>query len=280
MKNRYVHLSNERVEAGERGFPRCRRYLSACVPIWNATTDIAPDSAQAHQRLGCPMQKLLAPLEWIIQASSSAGDVVPDPFCGCCTAIAAAQKLGRQRIGIDVTRIAIVLVKNRLSDIFQELGEVKTIGGLADKTSACVLAQADRCQFAQAGGKRGKKGAHSSVNGIINFFSDDSSIPERISGQVRSDELSTSVARELHSVLEREGAQMALLMTSEPPSADVLRESASLGEYARACADERYPRTANKQLLAEGARPHVPLFSSTVKRTVPEKRPVYQTSLV
>src|ERR1035437_8688356 len=72
----------------------------------------------AFERLGYPTQKPQALLERIIEASSKPGDIVLDPFCGCGTTVHAAQKLGRQWIGIDVTYLAINLIKIRLKDAF------------------------------------------------------------------------------------------------------------------------------------------------------------------
>jgi len=100
--------------------PRQKRYLDEMpgVPIQDLWTDIGPLSGQASERLGYPTQKPLALLERIIQASSNPGDVVLDPFCGCGTTIDAAEKLGREWIGIDVTQLAISLIKNRLQDTY------------------------------------------------------------------------------------------------------------------------------------------------------------------
>src|SRR6266540_4544594 len=83
--------------------------------VW---TDIKPIFAVGSERLGYPTQKPLALLERIINASSNPGDVILDPFCGCGTAVAAAQKLGRRWIGIDITHLSIALMKNRLKDMF------------------------------------------------------------------------------------------------------------------------------------------------------------------
>src|SRR5208282_6216222 len=88
------------------------------TPIKSVITDIPPVGAIAQERLGYPTQKPLALLERIIQASSNPGDVVLDPFCGCGTTIDAAEKLGRDWIGIDVTQLAISLIKNRLLDTY------------------------------------------------------------------------------------------------------------------------------------------------------------------
>ena len=100
--------------------PRQKRYLKDedGVSIQDIVTDILPISSQAQERLGYPTQKPVALLERIIQASSNEGDVVLDPFCGCGTTIAAAQKLNREWIGIDVTHLAVGLMKLRLKDSF------------------------------------------------------------------------------------------------------------------------------------------------------------------
>ena len=100
--------------------PRYKRYLDEMpgVPLQDLWGDIAPIGAQAQERLGYPTQKPEALLERIISASSNEGDVVLDPFCGCGTTVAAAQVLGRQWIGIDVTNLAITLIRHRLKDAY------------------------------------------------------------------------------------------------------------------------------------------------------------------
>ena len=75
--------------------------------------DIGSLSGSHKERLGYPTQKPEALLERIISASSNEGDVVLDPFCGCGTAIAAAERLNRRWIGIDITHIAITLIRHR-----------------------------------------------------------------------------------------------------------------------------------------------------------------------
>ncbi len=88
--------------------------------IWDDIPRIPNTSAE---RLGYPTQKPEALLERIIKASSNEGDVVLDPFCGCGTAVAVAQKLNRQWIGIDITHLAITLIKKRLRDQFDAQAE-------------------------------------------------------------------------------------------------------------------------------------------------------------
>lgn len=96
------------------------------VAIGDVWEDIAPINSQAAERLGYPTQKPVALLERIIAASSNPGDVVLDPFCGCGTSIEAAQKLGRTWIGIDVTHLAIGLIKVRLHDAFGDAAQYQT----------------------------------------------------------------------------------------------------------------------------------------------------------
>src|SRR5207253_7204024 len=112
-------------------------------------SDIPPISAHAQERLGYPTQKPLALLERIINASSNKGDVVLDPFCGCGTAVHAAQKLGRRWIGIDITHLAISLIEKRLTEGYRGVATWQTIGVPADRESAERLAADDPHQFQQ-----------------------------------------------------------------------------------------------------------------------------------
>jgi len=107
---------------------RIKKFLDEMqgVPVGNIWDDLSVIHAHDAERLGYPTQKPVALLERIIQASSNEGDVVLDPFAGCGTTIAAAQKLGRQWIGIDVTQLSIALLKNRLEGSF---GMVAAKGG-------------------------------------------------------------------------------------------------------------------------------------------------------
>ncbi|MFM7364119.1 MAG: site-specific DNA-methyltransferase, partial [Cuspidothrix sp.] len=91
--------------------PRLKRYLNEQKGgiVTNIWTDILPISAHAKERLGYPTQKPLTLLDRIIQASSNENDIILDPFCGCGTAIHAAENLGRNWIGIDITHLAISL---------------------------------------------------------------------------------------------------------------------------------------------------------------------------
>ncbi len=99
--------------------PRFKRYLdeSKGLPVGSVWDDINPINSQAKESLGYPTQKPLPLLERIIKTSSNANDVVLDAFCGCGTAVVAAQNLGRQWIGIDISPTACRVMAKRLRDV-------------------------------------------------------------------------------------------------------------------------------------------------------------------
>ena len=145
-------------------------------PIGNYWDDIPPINSQAQERLGYPTQKPVALLERILKASSREGDVVLDPFCGCGTAVHAAQKLKREWVGIDITHLAISLIEKRLNDSFPGI-KFEVHGTPKDLEGARDLAMRDKYQFqwwavslvnaVPFAGK--KKGADSGIDGLIYF---------------------------------------------------------------------------------------------------------------
>lgn len=164
-----------------KGGIRIKRYLEDTpgVLIQDVITDIFPINSQAQERLGYPTQKPQALLERIIEASTNPGDIVLDPFCGCGTAVAAAQKLGRQWIGIDITHLAIGLIKTRLRDSFGEALQFEVIGEPVSLSGAQALAQEDPFQFQSwalslVGARLAetKKGADHGIDGKLYFIDD------------------------------------------------------------------------------------------------------------
>ena len=158
--------------------PQLKRYLDEQrgLPLSDIWTDIPPLNSQAQERLGYPTQKPLALLERIINASSNPGDVVLDPFCGCGTAVHAAEKLGRRWIGIDITHLSIALIEKRMKDAFPGIAfEVE--GRPKDLDSALELAARDKHEFQKwavthIGGqpwKGGRKGPDGGIDGLIFF---------------------------------------------------------------------------------------------------------------
>lgn len=221
--------------------------------------DITPLQGSTAERLGYPTQKPVALLERIVAASSNEGDIVLDPFCGCGTTIAAAQKRGRRWIGIDITNLAISLQKYRLKDAYGlEAGkDYLVVGEPKDLASAVQLSKEDRHQFewwalsligaqpispTDDSGKKGKKGADKGIDGQLVFVDDSKGKAKRVIVQVKSGHVSASIVRDLRGVIEREGAAMGVLITLDPPSQPMKTEAASAGHYTSPGWNRSYPR--------------------------------------
>ena len=200
--------------------------------------DIPPLQGSAAERLGYPTQKPLALLERIINASSNPGDVVLDPFCGCGTAVEAAQKLERQWIGIDITNLAISLIENRLRGRYPGI-QFEVIGTPKDLEGARDLANRDKYQFqwwacslVNAQPYQGKKkGADSGIDGLI-FFQDDLEGAKKVVVSVKGGEgVSVSQIRDLKGTVDREKAAIGLFVTLAEPTRPMQTEAVSAGYY-------------------------------------------------
>ena len=264
---RYWRYSKERMqELYEQGrivqtkpgtVPAYKRYLDEMpgTPLQDVWTDIAPIGAQAAERLGYPTQKPLALLERIIQASSNPGDVVLDPFCGCGTAIAAAQKLDRKWIGIDITHLSIALQKYRMEAMFPGI-KFKVVGEPKDIGAAHQLATEDRYQFqwwslslirarplgGEAGSREGKKGSDQGIDGVIAFVDDQSGKAKRVLVQVKSGHINSSHIRDLIGTIQREQAAIGVFITLEAPTRDMTTEALKAGFYHSTGWNKDYPR--------------------------------------
>lgn len=243
--------TKERMEQAERegrlyfprggdGVPREKRYLDEQegFPLQDIWDDVPAISAQAAERLGYPTQKPEALLERIILASSNEGDVVMDPFCGCGTAIAVAQRLRRQWIGIDITVLATALIKTRLRDAFGDDAKYQVIGEPVSLSEAAALAGQDAYQFQYwALGLVGarpveqKKGADKGIDGRIYFHDDPRGKTKQIILSVKSGHTSAAHVRDLRGVVEREEAQIGALLTLQEPTPPMRAEAASGGVY-------------------------------------------------
>ncbi len=217
------------------------------IPLSTNWTDIPRLRNTTSERLGYDTQKPLALLERIIQASSNEGDIVLDPFCGCGTAVVAAQKLKRRWIGIDITHLAINLMRNRLKDTFGIKAEV--IGEPADLEGAKELArQPDRYQFqwwalgligARPIGEK-KKGADQGIDGVIHFIDDPTSKPKRAVVQVKSGHVGIDIIKVLETVSAKEA--IGVLITLEPPTGPMKVEAVSAGSYHSPIWNRDYPK--------------------------------------
>jgi site-specific DNA-methyltransferase (adenine-specific) len=235
------------------GRPRYKIYADEYKgkPVGDIWTDVPYLSSGDAERLGYPTQKPLALLERILQASSNEGDIVLDPFCGCGTAIVAAQKLKRRWVGIDITHLAIALIKYRLSDMFdlKEGEDYRVVGEPTTVAEARALAQQDRDEFQKwaigliprARPYQDKKGKDTGIDGVL-FFKDDLKDPKRALIQVKSGRVGVKDIRDFRGVLEREGATLGLFVTLEPPTRDMVQEAEQAGFYTTPLGNLRIPR--------------------------------------
>jgi DNA modification methylase len=236
---------------GELHFPEDKRkqiyrkiYLDTYPgqPANNLWTDISTLKGKAAEILGYPTQKPEALLERILKASSDEGDVVLDPFCGCGTAVQVAQKLNRRWIGIDITHLAIGLIKTRLDDAYgPEVRQTyEVIGEPTDVAGAAQLAEENKYQFQYwALGLCGarptegiKKGADRGIDGRLYFHDDNSGSSRQIIFSVKGGHnIGVSEVRDLIGVLQREKAEIGVYISFEEPTKPMLREAAEAGFY-------------------------------------------------
>ncbi len=206
----------------------------------------------SKERLGYPTQKPEALLERIIRASSHEGDLVLDPFCGCGTTVTVAERLKRRWIGIDITHLAITLIKKRLHDTFgQELAPYEVVGEPADAKGAEALAEVNRHQFEwwalglidAAPAQDKKKGADKGVDGVIYFQEKDDGPYRKIIVQVKSGHVGAKEVRDLKGTLDREKAAIGCLLTLKPPTRPMKDEAAAADFYIpEKFPESRFPR--------------------------------------
>ncbi|MFH0766118.1 MAG: DNA methyltransferase [Calditrichota bacterium] len=214
----------------------------------------------AKERLGYPTQKPLALLKRILSIASNPGDLILDPFCGCGTTIDAVETLNqenpneppRQWIGIDITHLAIDLIKSRLATRFgltrqdyQVLGEPTTLD------EACALRDENRYQFqywvlgligARPWGIDKKKGADRGIDGYRSFLHGPERSYQKCLVQVKSGKVQSSMIRDLKGTMEREKAEMAAFITLEPATREMRAEVSAAGFYRSEVMNRDYPR--------------------------------------
>jgi site-specific DNA-methyltransferase (adenine-specific) len=240
--------------------------------IWE---DIPPISSNSKESLGYPTQKPVALLERILSASSNEGDIVLDPFCGCGTTIAAAEKLGRQWIGIDITVLATTLIKKRIEEHFPDAKfEVKGIPtdvasaremastrpGKFDFEKWFVLALDGQPHKSSGGGDKG-------IDGFM-YFNDVNGKSHTVIISVKGGSYSVSMIRDLCHVVERDNASMGLLLALNNPTQGMISEAASAGRFHMPETERSYPRVQIFTIedYFAGKRPDMPDVSATLKK--------------
>jgi DNA modification methylase len=283
-KEKMLQLEAEGRIYTESKVPQLKRYLreledrggAAVHEIWD---DIAVVNSQAEERMGFQTQKPVALLERIIKASSNENDVILDPFCGCGTAVIAAEELKRHWIGIDITYLAINLIKNRLNDTYPNV-EFEVRGEPRDLDSARELAK-DRYQFqwwalslvgarpvgaTSSKPKEGRKGADEGIDGWLRFPVSESQI-EKIVVQVKSGHVGVKDIRELRDVVSRQNAAIGLFLTLEEPTEEMNKEVRATDPYIAPNWNHEYPKIQilTVEQLIRGEKPDIPPTSNMFK---------------
>jgi DNA modification methylase len=235
--------------------PRLKRYLDEQrgKPLGDVWTDIPPINARAKERRHYPTQKPLALLERIIAASSKEGDVVMDPFCGCGTALVAAERMNRKWIGIDVTYLAINEVIHRLRTECAEGRPLnyKLLGSPKDALAAEKLFQSTAAQnhkpFEQwavtlVGGEyRDRGGPDRGVDGVIPIWGLDGRLHKIVIQVKGGDALTLSAVRDFASVIKDNSALLGLMISMKKPTREMQLVAENQG-YAEWQSERKFPK--------------------------------------
>jgi hypothetical protein len=274
-KHGYIRFPQKK--NGSQGVPEYKLYLSEKgSPIQDVILDIPPINSQAQERLGYPTQKPVRLLERIVEASSNEGDLILDPFCGCGTTIMAAQKLNRKWIGIDITHLAISLIRSRLKDIHIVANkDYKIIGEPADFKSARELAETNPYQFQwwalslidarpagqPNGSQQGKKGADKGVDGWLTFRETDNLNLQRIVIQVKGGaHIGAQIVRDLIGTVQSTKSAMGMLITLYEPTEQMKQAAMEAEYYESKTWGHKYPKIQILTIpeLLKGSKPILP----------------------
>ena len=286
----YTHAELDRLDRegkihwSKKGVPRLKRFEDELkgIPLQDIWSDIKPIHNLSSERLGFQTQKPLLLLERIISATTNEGDWVLDPFCGCGTAIIAAEKLHRHWIGIDITYLAINLIRGRLKDtfpsaVFSVEGEPRDLG------AARELAQ-NRYQFqwwalsligARPVGStatkptEGRKGADEGVDGWLRFADGAEGHVEKVVVQVKSGHVGVKDIRELRDVVSRQKGAVGIFITLEEPTDEMIKEVKVTDPYISPRWKAEYPKIQilTIEQLLKGERPKIPPIVSLFQET-------------
>ena len=261
-----------RIVYSKSGKPYMKRYLdeSSGVALQDIWTDINMlRGIHKGERVGFSTQKPLALLDRIIQASSNEGNVVLDPFCGCGTAVLAAHKLNRRWIGIDVTNLAITVMRKRLNDAFPGI-QYRVVGEPTTLSEAKSLAEQKpegRYQFqwwalgligALPASDGRRKGADAGVDGFFSVHHDNRGKFTQVIVQVKSGHVGPSLIRDLAGTIGDD--KLGVFITLEEPTKAMKTAATSAGLYDNPLMSRMYPRVQILTVvdLLNGKQPNLP----------------------
>jgi len=228
-----------RIHYSSTGYPSYIRYLdemegNKCPDIW---TDIK--IASKDERLGYPTQKPEALLERIIKSGTLDGDVVLDPFCGCGTAVAVAERLNRKWIGIDVSFLSIDVIIKRFEKNGIKKGKDFLVRGVPkDVHSAVKLAESSPFQFevwavSQLNAMPTVKSGDKGVDGVINFldYTRSDKMGKGIISVKGGHSINPAMVRELKGTISSQNADFGILITTEKPTKGMIEEAVKEGNF-------------------------------------------------
>jgi len=263
------------------GMPRLIQYPEDLPgnPLQDIWSDIKPIHNLATERLGFQTQKPLVLLERIIQSSSKEGDIILDPFCGCGTAVAAAEKLGRKWMGIDITYLAIALIKKRIIDHFPDakfeiVGEPKSADDAKQlflqspfQFESWAVSLLDGQPYKSAGG------GDTGIDGLL-YFKDYEQKHHKIIIEVKGGGYNPKDVRALKAVIKREGAPLGVLLAMNKPTKGMLTEAAEAGKWSMPGSKRSFPviQIVTIDDFLAGKRPELPDTSGTLKKAKRQKR--------
>jgi site-specific DNA-methyltransferase (adenine-specific) len=288
-KNKMEELEKEgRIVYSKNNYPNYKRYLDEIegekVPdVWN---DIKP--ALNKEYLGYPTQKPRALLERIIQASSNEGDLILDGFCGCGTTLDAAEYLKRKWIGIDISPIAIALMKRRLQDSYKtELSKFTIRGVPEDKGSAIKLWEENPfafqdwwiTEFEVFSSTFGKKGADQGIDGLGMYLIPTVEEPIKAAFQVKGGKVQSKDIDALLGAMVKHKCELGVFLTVQPPTKPMLETVANSGYYS--AAGFNYPRLQILTLeeFFSGKTLHLPKVNITFKSAQTAAKSINQAGL-
>lgn len=290
-------LMRELDEGGRLIYPpnptgRLRRkyYLSeqgGGIGVGDVWSDIGPLQGQGTEYLGYPTQKPLALLRRVIEASSNPGEVVLDPFCGCGTAVVAAQELGRQWIGIDITYLAVQLIKTRLEEMFPGSVTFKVHGIPTDPESAQALFNANPFDFERwvvtqlQGHPNDKQVGDRGVDGKVRFWHEVDEVRDLILSVKGGRQLNPSMVRDLRGTIERLTKPMGALVCMHEPTPGMITEANAAGLYTHPPSGTQYPKLQiiTVSEIFNGKRLNMPTIESPFKRAQQQKVVTQQLDL-
>jgi len=257
------------------GRPAVKRYLDTAKPaIHSIWTDIPPINSMSKERVGFQTQKPIKLLERIVESSCPEDGLVLDPFCGCGTTILATQKLHRKWIGIDITHLAISIIKSRLKEMYLVANrDYKVIGEPVDLASATKLMEYDPTGYqfqcwavsrldARPTNPDGKKGADKGVDGWLFFREGDDPNLRKIVVQAKGGtHIGANIVRDLLGTVQNTKSAMGILITLHEPT-QPMKEAAMEAEYYESSVwKEKYPKIQiiTIEELFSGKRPKLPL---------------------